>query len=158
MGSTDHCLIRPKDSPRFDCRGLFLLSWPADRLAAGASPAQRPGPNCTSPARSANDPHHTVCRSSDSVAPKGDSMRHKSVPLLIKSADDDSGAFTGLASVFDNLDHDGDIVRRGACSKSLGRHTPIPPVWMQRLMTHAAMSVMSSRPPRPTTVWRSGRF
>ena len=43
------------------------------------------------------------------VAPKGDSMQHKSVPLLINSADDDSGTFTGLASVFDNLDHDGDI-------------------------------------------------
>ena len=47
-------------------------------------------------------------------------MQHKSVPLLIKGADDDSGTFTGLASVFDNLDHDGDIVRRGAFSKSLG--------------------------------------
>ncbi len=34
-------------------------------------------------------------------------MQHKSVPLLIKSADDDSGTFTGLASV---LDYDGDIV------------------------------------------------
>ena len=40
-------------------------------------------------------------------------MQRKSVPLLIKSADDDSDTFTGLASVFDNLDHDGDIVRRG---------------------------------------------
>jgi hypothetical protein len=48
-------------------------------------------------------------------------MQHKSVPLLIKSVDDDSGTFTGLAWVFDNLDHDGDIVRRGAFSKSLDR-------------------------------------
>ena len=31
-------------------------------------------------------------------------MQHKSIPLLIKSADDDSGTFTGLASVVDNLD------------------------------------------------------
>ena len=31
------------------------------------------------------------------------SMQRKSVPL-IKSADDDSGTFTGLASVFDDLD------------------------------------------------------
>ena len=30
-------------------------------------------------------------------------MQRKSVPL-IKSADDDSGTFTGLASVVDNLD------------------------------------------------------
>jgi hypothetical protein len=50
-------------------------------------------------------------------------MQRKSVPLLIKSADDDTGTFTGLASVFDNLDHDGDIVRRGAFSKSLGSGT-----------------------------------
>ena len=28
-------------------------------------------------------------------------MQHKSVPLLIKGADDDSGTCTGLASVFD---------------------------------------------------------
>ena len=48
-------------------------------------------------------------------------MQHKFVPLLIKGADDDSGAFTALVSVFDNLDHDGDIVRRGAFSKSLCR-------------------------------------
>ena len=48
-------------------------------------------------------------------------MQHKSVPLLIQSVDDDSGTCTGLASVFDNLDHDGDIVRRGAFSKSLDR-------------------------------------
>ena len=51
-------------------------------------------------------------------------MQHKSVPLLIQSVDDDSGTCTGLASVFDNLDHDGDIVRRGAFSKSLGGDTP----------------------------------
>ena len=39
-------------------------------------------------------------------------MHHKSVPLLIKGADDDSGTLTGLASVFDNLDHDGYIIRK----------------------------------------------
>ena len=67
-----------------------------------------------------------------------------------------SSTFTGLASVFDNLDHDGDIVRRGAFSKSLDSGTRRYR-WSgcTRLMTHAAMSVMSSRPPRPTTVWRS---
>ena len=59
-------------------------------------------------------------------------MQHKSVPLLIKSADDDSGTFTGLASVFDNLDHDGDIVRRGTFSKSLDSGTPILLVWMHK--------------------------
>ena len=73
-------------------------------------------------------------------------MQHKSVPLLIKNADDDSGAFTGLASVFDNLDHDSDIVRRGAFSKSLGSGSPTPLSGYTRPMAHAAMLVMSSRP------------
>ena len=31
-------------------------------------------------------------------------MQRKAVPLLIKSANDDSGTFTGLASVFYDLD------------------------------------------------------
>ena len=53
-------------------------------------------------------------------------MERKSVALQIKSADDQTGTFTGLASVFDNVDYDGDIVRRGAFSKSLGSGTPIP--------------------------------
>jgi len=30
-------------------------------------------------------------------------MQYKSVPLLIKGADDLGGAFVGLASVFDNV-------------------------------------------------------
>jgi HK97 family phage prohead protease len=83
-------------------------------------------------------------------------MQHKSVPLLIKGADDDSGTFTGLASVFVNPDRHGDIVRRGAFSKSLGSGTRRYR-WSgcTRLMTHAAMSAMLSRPPRPTTVRRS---
>jgi len=37
-----------------------------------------------------------------------------------------------LASVFDNLDHDGDIVRRGAFNKSLDSGTPISLVWMHK--------------------------
>jgi HK97 family phage prohead protease/HK97 family phage major capsid protein len=56
----------------------------------------------------------------------------KSVPLTIKSSDDESGTFTGLASVFDNLDYHGDIVRRGAFSKSLAAGTPVPLLWMHK--------------------------
>ena len=52
-------------------------------------------------------------------------MERKSVALQIKSADDQTGTFTGLASVFDNVDY-GDIVRRGVLSKSLGSGTPTP--------------------------------
>ena len=63
---------------------------------------------------------------------EGTQCSDKSVPPLIKGADDVSGTGTGLASVFDNLDHDGDIVRRGAFSKSLGSGTRrLPPVWMR---------------------------
>jgi HK97 family phage major capsid protein/HK97 family phage prohead protease len=57
-------------------------------------------------------------------------MQRKSVPLVVKSADDESGTFTGLASVFDNVDSDGDIVRRGAFVKSLDSGTPVPLIWM----------------------------
>ncbi len=32
------------------------------------------------------------------------------MPLTIKSADDETRTFTGLASVFGNVDSDGDIV------------------------------------------------
>jgi hypothetical protein len=39
------------------------------------------------------------------------------------------GTFTGLASVFDNVDHHGDIVRRGAFAKSLSSGSPIPLLW-----------------------------
>lgn len=59
-------------------------------------------------------------------------MQHKAVPLSIKSVDDDAGTFTGLASVFDNLDYAGDIVRRGAFAKSLAGGAPIPLLWMHK--------------------------
>ena len=55
--------------------------------------------------------------------------QHKSVPLLIKSADDQGGTFVGLASVFDNVDHHGDIVGRGTFAKSLSSGSPIPLLW-----------------------------
>lgn len=56
-------------------------------------------------------------------------MQHKSVALSIKTADDHTGMFTGLASVFDNVDAHGDIVRRGAFTKSLAAGHPIPLIW-----------------------------
>ena len=58
-------------------------------------------------------------------------MQHKSFPLLIKSADDQGGTCTGLASVFDNLDYDGDICSSRCLQQvTRWRHTPIPPVSM----------------------------
>lgn len=56
-------------------------------------------------------------------------MQRKSVALSIKTADDETGTFTGLASVFDNVDAHGDIVRRGAFTKSLATGQPIPLLW-----------------------------
>jgi HK97 family phage prohead protease/HK97 family phage major capsid protein len=54
---------------------------------------------------------------------------HKSIPLTIKAADDDTGTFTGYASVFDNVDAHGDVVRRGAFTKSIASGSPIPLLW-----------------------------
>ena len=56
-------------------------------------------------------------------------MQRKSVALSIKTADDEAGTFTGLASVFDNLDAHGDIVRRGAFAKFIATGQPIPLIW-----------------------------
>ena len=64
------------------------------------------------------------------VAPGGDAVERKSVALAIKSTDDETGTFTGLASLFGNLDAHRDIVRRGAFSKSLASGQPIPLLWM----------------------------
>ena len=64
--------------------------------------------------------------------PRGGPVKRKSVALQIKSAAGQTGTFTGLASVFDNVDYDGDIVRRGAFNKSLGSGTPIPLIWMHK--------------------------
>lgn len=55
-------------------------------------------------------------------------MNHKTVRMSVKSAGDD-GTFVGLASVFDNLDAHGDIVRRGAFTKSLDAGQTIPLLW-----------------------------
>jgi HK97 family phage prohead protease len=56
-------------------------------------------------------------------------VQRKSVNWRIKSTDDDSGTFVGLASVFDNVDAHGDIVRRGAFTKSIAAGQPIPLLW-----------------------------
>jgi HK97 family phage prohead protease/HK97 family phage major capsid protein len=56
-------------------------------------------------------------------------MNRKSVALAVKTSDDATGTFTGLASVFDNLDAHGDIVRHGAFAKSLAAGRPIPLIW-----------------------------
>lgn len=39
--------------------------------------------------------------------------------LEIKSLNEDSGAFSGYGAVFNNIDHDGDIIRKGAFSDTL---------------------------------------
>ena len=97
-----------------------------------------------------------ACRSSDSVALKGNPRPHNSVPLLSMGAGDDLGTFHRFGLGLRQLDHDGDLVRRDGFSKSLGSGTHRYR-WCEctRQMTHAALSVKSSRPPRPATVWRS---
>jgi HK97 family phage prohead protease len=56
-------------------------------------------------------------------------MHDKTISLTIKSADDETGTFVGYASVFDNVDAHGDVVRRGAFQKSISSGTPIPLQW-----------------------------
>lgn len=56
-------------------------------------------------------------------------MQRKTTALSIKTTDDETGTFTGLASVFDNLDAHGDIVRRGAFAKSLASGRQVPLIW-----------------------------
>lgn len=57
-------------------------------------------------------------------------LKHKTLTLSgVKTAGLADGQFEGFASVFDNLDSQGDVVRRGAFAKSLdsGRVTPL--IW-----------------------------
>ncbi|MGK2903590.1 MAG: HK97 family phage prohead protease [Mycobacterium sp.] len=57
-------------------------------------------------------------------------MLHKTVPLKgIKTSGLVEGTFIGFASVFDNLDADGDVVRRGAFAKSLSSDQVTPLIW-----------------------------
>lgn len=88
-------------------------------------------------------------------AMRGLFMHHKQVSLSIKCVDDDAGTFTGLASVFDNLDLHGDIVRRGAFSKSLAAAQPIPLLWMHKSDDPVTGSVTSSLLSRRLKVCRS---
>lgn len=57
-------------------------------------------------------------------------MLRKILPITgIKTADQPEGTFVGFASVFDNLDAHGDIVRRGAFAKSLRSGQVTPLIW-----------------------------
>ena len=57
-------------------------------------------------------------------------MQHKAVPVVgLKTAGLPERQFTGWASVFDHVDHQGDTVRRGAFSKSLQSDAVIPICW-----------------------------
>jgi len=51
---------------------------------------------------------------------KPDAMERKSIPLTLKAAPGDDGAFEGYASVFDVVDLGADVVARGAFAKSIG--------------------------------------
>lgn len=57
-------------------------------------------------------------------------LKHKSVSIAgIKTSGLEAGQFEGFASVFDHLDHQGDIVRRGAFAKALGSGRVTPLIW-----------------------------
>lgn len=58
-------------------------------------------------------------------------VRHKSVRAEYK-ADGSSGEFTALFSVFDNLDRDGDVIRKGAFAPAFDENPNPPVVWTHR--------------------------
>lgn len=56
-------------------------------------------------------------------------MKHKlTFPFQVKDADD-TGTFSGLASVYGNVDLGGDVVERGAFSKTLSENPTVPVLW-----------------------------
>lgn len=60
-------------------------------------------------------------------------MQHKTVPIQgIKTADLPEGTFEGWGAVFDNVDSQGDIIRRGAFTKSLGSGQVTPLIWQHQ--------------------------
>ncbi len=63
-------------------------------------------------------------------------LRFKSSPTSIKSVDADAGIFTAYISVWDNVDSYGDVMRKGAFSKTLeewqAKGAPIPVLWSHR--------------------------
>jgi HK97 family phage prohead protease len=74
-------------------------------------------------------------------------MQHKTFPIDVKAADDDSGTFEALVSVFGNVDLVGDRVMPGAFSKTLERWRetgdPLPIVLSHRwddVMSHIGVA------------------
>ena len=63
-------------------------------------------------------------------------LRFKSSPTSIKSVDADAGTFEAYVSVWDNVDSYGDVMRKGAFSKTLeewqAKGAPIPVLWSHR--------------------------
>ena len=63
-------------------------------------------------------------------------LRFKSAPTSIKNVDADAGIFTAYISVWDNVDSYGDVMRKGAFSKTLeewqAKGAPIPVLWSHR--------------------------
>jgi HK97 family phage prohead protease len=64
-------------------------------------------------------------------------LRHRTYPFHLKAVSD-SGEFEGYASVFDNIDYYGDVIRRGAFERTLAewkKKDALPPVLWQHMST-----------------------
>jgi HK97 family phage prohead protease len=62
-------------------------------------------------------------------------LRHRTFPFHLKGVSD-SGEFEGYASVFDNIDYYGDVIRRGAFERTLAEwkaKESLPPVLWQHM-------------------------
>lgn len=56
---------------------------------------------------------------------------HKAFRLKLEGMDDEAGTFTGYASVFGNQDLDGEVVDRGAFTKTIGESGGVVPILWQ---------------------------
>jgi HK97 family phage prohead protease len=69
-------------------------------------------------------------------------VERKAFAFDIKSIDE-SGSFVGFASVYGNLDHGGDVVERGAFTKSMQeRGTTVPILWQHDQKTPIGLGVL----------------
>lgn len=71
-------------------------------------------------------------------------MDHKAFPFEIKEADD-TGKIVGYASTFDNVDDQGDVVRRGAFADSIAqKQGQVPLLWQHRIDQPIGKTVLLS--------------
>ena len=78
--------------------------------------------------------------------PKAQTREFKSFAFEIKSIDD-QGKFTGIASVYGNVDLGGDLVQKGAFTKTLAeRGTEVPILWQHKTAEPIGLGTLTDGP------------